>query len=585
VSDPPPANSGLAQLHKLIAAHDYAAAQPLSRSLLQSQPDNVELLNLHSFILLQQGKANDALEPAQRAAALAPTPHQLVALARARLHARDPAGALDTLDQTLAKWPDFGPAWASAVDTCMSEAQYLAAAQRAKAGLEHCPSDLGLAMMLSLALESASHTREAVDVCRAMLPRFPTSPTLHGTIAYLCNYLTDASPAEVFEAHRKYGRLLARHRPAPPTTQPFLPREGRRLRIGFISPDFREHSVAYFISPFFKNYDKSRFELFAYYTRRVGDEVTEHLRSLVDHWRTLINLHPDELAKSIRADRLDLLIELAGHTGGDSLEALHLRPAARHATYIGYPNTTGLPAINFRIVDSITDPPGADQFATEKLIRLDPCFLCYTPPTDTPPIGSSQSEIRNSMVFCSFNALRKINEPLIALWSRVLKAAPGSKLLLKCNGLGEPAMCDELRTRFAAHAIAPDRLEFLPPVKQLSAHLAAYARADIALDTFPYHGTTTTCEALWMGIPVITLRGNVHSARVGASLLSAVGLPNLIAESEDDYVRIANTLANDRPRLDHLRANLRTQMAASSLCDATAFCRRFGAAVEIMLAP
>jgi predicted O-linked N-acetylglucosamine transferase (SPINDLY family) len=583
VSASSPGNPDTAQLRTLISAHDYAAAQSLSQLLLQSQPDNVELLNLHSFILLQQGKASEALEPAAKAAALAPSPQQSVALARARLHARDPAGALATLDDALSKWPDFGPAWACAVETCMSEAQYLAAAARAKAGLERCPSDLGLAMMLALALEAASHIRQALDVCRSMLPRFPSNPTLHGTIAYLSNYLTDATPTEVFEAHRKYGRLMARHRPIPATTLPPPTRDGRRLRVGFISPDFREHSVSYFVSPIFKNYDRQRFELFAYYTRRVGDEVTDRLRSLVDHWRTFVHLHPDELAKSLRADGLDLLVELAGHTGGDSLEALHLRPAARHATYIGYPNTTGLAAIDYRIVDANTDPPGAEALCTEKLIRLDPCFLCFEPPHGAPAGGAPVSDT-DLITFCSFNALRKINEPLIALWARVLAAVPGSRLLLKCNGLGEPAMCDELRARFAAHATTSERLELLPPIKAVSSHLGAYARAHIGLDTFPYHGTTTTCEAMWMGVPVVTLSGGVHSARVGASLLGAAGLSELIAHSEDEYVRVAADLANDRPRLNRIRADLRSKMTASPLCDGPAFCRRFEAAIDAMVA-
>ena len=573
-------SGGLADVQRQIAAHDYAGAERSLAPLLSAQPDDSDLLSLMTFVLMQQGRGTEAVEPARKAATVRPTAEATVTLAQAQLHAGDPAGALRTLDKALASWPGYGPAWACAIDVCMSEARYLAAAERGRKALARCPADLGLTMMTSLALESAGQITEAMEMCRGMVARYPTNAGLHGTIAYLSNYRTDLPREEVFDLHRKYGRVLARHRPVAARPGTVEDVSGRRLRVGFVSPDLREHSVAYFVAPVLRHYDRSRLEVFAYYTRRVGDAVTERLRGLVDHWRVSVRAHPEELAKTIAADTLDVLIDLAGHTAGDSLEALHLRPAARQATYLGYPNTTGLAAVDYRVVDGHTDPTGAESFCTERLVRLSPCFLCFEPPEA--PQGGAPVPADAPITFCSFNARRKVNDPLIALWARVLGATPGSRLLLKCNGLGEAAMCEALRTRFASHGIGAERLDLRGPVKPLAAHLAAYADAHIGLDTFPYHGTTTTCEAMWMGVPVVTLEGDRHVSRVGASLLSTVGLTDLIARTQDEYVRCAASLAADRGRLNELRASLRGRMASSPLCDGPSFCRRFEAALQAM---
>jgi predicted O-linked N-acetylglucosamine transferase (SPINDLY family) len=579
---PQPART-IDELNGLILANDYVRAEAVANALLRENPEHVDALVLHAFIMLQQGRAEAAVESAKSAARLQPSGPLMVNLARAQLHAGDKEGALATLDAALAKWPDLAQAWVCALEVHINAGHYLAAANRGVEGRRHCPNALDLAMVTAYALHDATRSPEAIEICKSMLARFPTDPWIVDTIASFSNYVADLPPAEVFERHRRYGRLLARYRPAPPRQYKTPPREGRRLRVGFISPDFRAHSVSFFLQAIFRNYRREKFEFFAYFTKRVGDEVTEILRSQVDHWRSMIRPKPEELAKVVGDDTLDLLIDLAGYTEGNCLEGLHTRPAPRQATYLGYPNTTGLAAVDFRIVDSITDPPGSEAFNTERLVRLDPCFICFEPPKSAPGCGPP-SRADEPITFASFNALKKINDPLIGLWSRVLNAVPGSRLLIKCKGLGEAAMCDDLRRRFGSHGIDPGRLELVSQILDPGGHLAVYRRVHIALDTFPYHGTTTTCDAMWMGVPVVTLEGAVHASRVGLTLLSCVGLPELIAKTPEQYVQIASGLAADRDRLNGLRAGLRERMASSPLCDGPAFCRRFEAALDAMIA-
>src|SRR5690606_27108078 len=249
------------------------------------------------------------------------------------------------------------------------------------------------------------------------------------------------------------------------------------------------------------------------------------------------------------------------------------RAAPIQASLIGYPNTTGVAAIDYRFTDTFADPPGADDRHAERLIRLDPCFLCYDPPRDAPDPAHEPNG--DTITFASFNAAMKINDPLIALWSRLLAEVPAARLLLKAFDFRDAALRDAIRARFAAAGADPARIEILPPIADSGGHLALYRRVDIALDTFPYHGTTTTCEALYMGVPVVTLAGRTHAARVGVSLLNAVGLPDLIANTPDDYIATARGLAADPARRASLRETLRQRVLDSPLCDGPAYAARF----------
>jgi predicted O-linked N-acetylglucosamine transferase (SPINDLY family) len=260
----------------------------------------------------------------------------------------------------------------------------------------------------------------------------------------------------------------------------------------------------------------------------------------------------------IRSRNIDVLLELGGHSGEPRLLALIEKPAPVVISAIGYPNTTGVPAIEWRLVDAITDPVGSERFCTEQLLRIDPCFLCYTAPTSAPE--PAMPDASQPITFGSFNNATKIGARSVELWARVLQAVPGSRLLMKAQSLTDSTGRKVILERFAAAGIAPDRLELVAYTKTRDEHLRLYNRVHVALDTVPYNGTTTTCEALWMGVPVVTTLGDRHAARVSASLLHAAGHPELVASDADAFVRIAASLAQDRPRLDALRTSLRTSL-------------------------
>jgi predicted O-linked N-acetylglucosamine transferase (SPINDLY family) len=571
----------LEPVKRLLATGDLDAAWDAWKTLDAAHPNSPELMHLEGFILLQRGDWEGAVKAARRAYEADPSSFLLVNLGRAQMFAADFDGALASYEKAQEMSPQWSEPFISAAEVCVERGRFCEAKRRADFALAKFPNDSRLLWTATSILHYMGHNHEALDASLRLLKHAPTEFYIASNYAHYTNYVPGLPAPAIFEAHQRVGKMLTRYYPYRGPAPETLPPGNRRLRIGFISPDLRGHSVSFFMEPILRHHDRASVEIFVYYTKQTVDSTTRRLRELPDHWTTFPPKHPKEdIAARIRADKLDLLIELAGHTKDNDLMVLQHRAAAHQATYLGYPNTTGLSAVQFRFVDSLTDPPGmTEPFATEKLVRLDPCFICFQPPTDQAQPGPLPCLTAGHVTFGSFNTLKKINDPLIALWIKVMAAVPGSQLLLKTHGLGEPAMQDELAAKFAAHGIDRSRLEFMGVIMDPAAHRAAYDKVDIALDTFPYHGTTTTCEALWMGVPVVTLAGAMHAGRVGVSLLTNVGLPELIARDEDDYVRIAAQLAADQPRLANLRQSLRSQVAASPLCDGPAFCRRFEATV------
>jgi protein O-GlcNAc transferase len=288
---------------------------------------------------------------------------------------------------------------------------------------------------------------------------------------------------------------------------------------------------------------------------------------MADGWVDVHRLDDAALAARIRADRIDILVELAGHTRDSRLLACAHRPAPVQIGYIGYPNTTGVAAIDYRITDHLADPDGFDGHCCETLIRLPRCFLAYAAPRHAPEIGPPPVQRNGYVTFGSFNNLAKLNRLVIALWAEILHQVEGACLMLKSAGTGDAETRAGLEAAFAAHGIAASRLRILPPESDARNHLALYSQIDVALDPFPYNGTTTTCEALWMGVPVITLAGDRHAGRVGASLLSAVGFQAGIAATPEDYVLTARLLASQPELLATARRHLRADLARSALRD------------------
>jgi predicted O-linked N-acetylglucosamine transferase (SPINDLY family) len=385
------------------------------------------------------------------------------------------------------------------------------------------------------------------------------------------NYSDAYSREEVFAEHRRFAE---RHAAAAPLGPPPESAGARRLRIGYVSPDFRSHVVASFAMPILARHDRGRFEVFCYYTYPHADAVTKAMRGLADHFADCHGDSPAALAARIRADRIDILVDLAGHAPGNSLQTFALKPAPLQATYLGYPNTTGLAAIDYRLTDAIADPPGdAERFHAERIVRLPKGFLCYRPGPDVHEVVPLPAARDGRLTFGCFNNFQKLSPAFFRAAQRILAGTPGSRLLLKGKPLAYRTVAEAVRKDFARAGIDAQRLELRGWEPAVEAHLGAYGEVDIALDSFPYNGTTTTCEALWMGAPVVTLRGDRHAARVGASLLHAVGLDGLVAKDQDDYVRVAVELARDPARLRELRSSLRERMRRSPLMDESGFVR------------
>jgi len=435
---------------------------------------------------------------------------------------------------------------------------------------------------LGSALEAIGQVEEALAAYRQSVHLKPADAVAHSNLllALLKQPVIDPEGllAESQTWNRQHAGPVARLlRPHTNDRDP-----NRRLRIGYVSADFRQHSVSRFVLPLLAAHDHAAFEIFAYASVTVPDKITAKLKTFCDAWREIAGLSDERVAETIRQDGIDILIDLAGHTSGNHLPVFALKPAPVQVTWLGYPATTGLSAIDYRLTDALADPPGlTDRFCSEQLIRLPRTAWCFQPTEDAPPVGELPATATQRVTFGSFNNLAKVNDPTLKLWAKILHAAPGSKLLFKGKRLGSASARQRLTQIMTEAGIKPDRIELLgwvPPAD----HLAHYNRVDIALDTYPYHGTTTTCESLWMGVPVVSLAGESHVSRVGVSLLSNVGLPDLLARTPEEFLQIAAELAADLPRLAELRRTLRPRMKASPLMDGLAFARDIEAAYRQM---
>jgi predicted O-linked N-acetylglucosamine transferase (SPINDLY family) len=413
----------------------------------------------------------------------------------------------------------------------------------------------------------------AIACFREALRAKPTYAEAHSNLLLAMLYSPALDPSAVFAEHRhwaeKHANVLL-----PLNTHPNTRDPDRRLRIGYVSPDLRTHSIAFFLAPLLVNHDPTAVEITCYANVSRPDAITGYFQTLAGKWRNIHSLPDEAVAKLIQEDAIDILVDLSGHTAHNRLLVFARRPAPVQVTYLGYPNTTGLSTIDYRFTDSWADPLGeTDQWHTEELIRLPRGFLCYRSVDDAPPVAALPSLTTGQVTFGSFKILSKMTPEVVALWARILSAVPGSRLFLKNKSLHDIATAKHCRELFARHGIVGERLTLQGWQSGIGDHLNAYAHVDIALDTFPYNGTTTTCEALWMGVPVITLAGSLHAGRVGVSLLSQLELNDLIATDADGYVARAERWAKDLDGLSRLRADLRDRMANSSLCDGPAFAR------------
>jgi len=427
---------------------------------------------------------------------------------------------------------------------------------------------------IGVALYELGKVDRAIEYFQKALAVNPASPQLRSTLVSALHYIETATGDDILQESKQWwdshGRPLYRkilH------TNPHSPT--RKLKIGYISPDFREHSIYYFITPLLSAHDRSQYEIFCYSDVSQPDWATVEIKALADHWRDITHSPDEAVALAIEKDGIDLLIDLAGHMTANRLCVFAQKPAPVQISWLGYPGTTGLPTIDYRLIDSITDPEGeADRYHSEKLIRLPGCFLCYHPPKEALEPGPAPAERSGIFTFGSFNNPAKINQALLTVWATILQQLPNSRLLLKGKHLNDRGVQRSFLDSFTSRGIDAARICFSPHLPSRREHLSLYNDIDLCLDTFPYNGTTTTLEALWMGVPVLTMRGERHASRVGASILQALGRPDLITATPQAYIDAAIRAGAEPLALGQQRSGLRRQLLASALCDSRRFARR-----------
>ncbi len=491
-------------------------------------------------------------------------------------------------------------------------------------------------------LKDIGRVEEAVRYFRRSLQINPQMHAVRSNMLLTMHYSTAFSPMQIYQEHREWERQFHALHPARlvDTSQPSeaakvvevedesvaveattrmpavpspdqlggqadLPSRGgrewgrgmeRSLRVGYVSADFRSHSVADFLESLWKNHrrrasaaqvpersERPPFEIYAYSDVAHPDTVTERLRNYCDVWRDIRRLETQAVVQLIRQDRIDILIDLAGHSANNRMPVFAMKPAPLQVTWLGYPDTTGLSTVAYRLTDRWADPEGlTESLHSEQLWRLPRGFLCFQPTPGGPEVGPLPSGQGKTLTLGCFNNFAKLNPPLIESWAEILRQLPQARLLLKATVLGQEYARRAMQEYFDQAGLDAQRVQLIGSEPDFFRHLAWYHEVDLALDTFPYHGTTTTCEALWMGVPVITQAGKVHCSRVGVSLLHQLGLESLVAKDRGEYIDKVVTLANDTAQLADLRRSLRGRMQASALLDDVGFTRDFETALWTM---
>jgi predicted O-linked N-acetylglucosamine transferase (SPINDLY family) len=439
-------------------------------------------------------------------------------------------------------------------------------------GIQVDPKHRQLYVNLGNSLQNHGRALDAVEMYQHALQHCGDNPNLRSNLLFCLNYISSLTRETVFAEHQAFRPLLKTKPLAAVKARDLDPH--RRLRIGYVSADFKRHSCARFFEPVLFGHNRNRMEVTLYSNVDVGDTTTERFKQAADRWRDVKSMDDHEAAEQIRDDGIDILVEMNGHTSGHRLSLFALKPAPVQISWLGYPNTTGVPEIDYRLSDEITDPSGeADAYSTERIVRMPNGFHCFAPEFPGIPVSPSPCLDNRHVTFGSFNYLAKIGDPVIDAWTQILDRIPNSRLVMKARGLSDLLCRDTYLEHFEARGIDRQRIDIVPYTPRTEDHLALYGRIDIALDPFPYNGTTTTCEAMWMGVPVVALLGESHAARVSASLMTRVGLEPLVGADILDYVERAVELASDTNRLAQLRQDIRPAMTASPLMDAAGFVR------------
>lgn len=442
------------------------------------------------------------------------------------------------------------------------------------------PKDPIIFTNMASTLKSLGRLDESIAIIRKSLTLTQEKAYIYSNLILTMLYASSVSAKQLYEESRDFGEKVAdpllRKRPFINNRNP-----DRKLRIGYVSPDFRNHAVAYFLHPILMR-DRKNFEIFAYSKVELEDAVTESLKGHFDHWRDIKRMNDDAAADLIEKDQIDILVDLAGHTANNGLMIFARKPAPIQVTWLGYTATTGLKAMDYRLTDGYAEPEGmTEHLNTETLWRMPDIFATYSPKENSPAvIDHPPFEDNGYVTFGCFNNFTKVTDPVLETWAEIMEQVPDAKLMLEITGIQSKKIRSEVEMRLSKHGLPLDRiiLETRKPENQY----ALYNKIDVALDPFPAVGGTTSMDTLWMGVPVVTLAGEHFGSRMGVSILSNAGLQELIAESKDSYVSIAAKLAKDKTRLKAMRDNLRQRFAASPAMDKEKFARNMDAAYRQM---
>lgn len=593
--------------YRLLTHGNYREAEILYREILDTNPDDVNALHflgvvyhhlerddlavthIQKAVRLQPnyadarinlgivyqatGRLDEAREEYEHAIRLDPT-SALAWYNLANLHReqKKPKEAIDCYSRALEFDPRLVDAYVQLGNIFRDIGQSALAIKCYQQALHVKPDAVEVINSIGATLDTQYRLTEAETYFRKAVEINPSQAQSYSCLLMNLCYSGRYDVETVFVEHRKFGEFFEKgYRPRKHANDRT---PDRRLRIGYVSPDLRKHSVAYFVEPVLMSHAKEEVEIFCYANQSPGDEVTERLKSYADQWRVIYGMDDARVFEIVQADRIDILVDLAGHTALNRLTLFAMKPAPVQASWIGYPATTGLETIDYRVTDALVDPPGkTERFYSEELMRLPECFLCYLPDPESPDVRALPLLTSRTITFGSFNNLSKITPRMFSLWAELLRALPDSTLVLKTVAFVDETARRRVSDLLIGSGVSPERFRLLPWTTSTREHLDTYNQIDIALDTFPYNGTTTTCEALWMGVPVVTLAGAGYGARVGASLLSNVGLSDLVATTEEEYRRICLSLARDVDRLTILRTGLREMMRNSPLMDAARFTR------------
>lgn len=541
------------QLHTHCARHaltsgDHASAQTHITHGLALDARDIDLLLLSGLLAERRGDNAGALQHLRAAHALAPARADVrVQLGVALTHAGELSDALAMFADDLAQ---------------STELRAFAANNRAS---------------VLLTSGRIAEGRVALELAAQLAP---DNAATHHNRLLASHYDPALTHAERAALHRAWG---ARFPTETLATSPPSRAASHTIRIGYLSPDFREHACAFFLWPIIAGHDRTAFEIFCYYNHARTDAWTTRFRNTGVQWREVAHLDDDALTAQIRADALDILVDCAGHSEGNRLAVFARKPAPIQITMIGYPNTTGLSQIDYRIVDAWTDPDGDTPWHSERLIRLPTGFNCYAPPDDAPPVNPLPALASGQITFGSCNNLPKLNAEVLETWIAILHTIPNARLILKTKYFSDPHLAARYLAYFTNAGIAATRVELRGWSPQRAHHLSVYHACDIALDAFPYNGTTTTCEALWMGVPVLALRGTAHVARASCSILERAQLATYITTTRAAYIAAAVQHAHDLPALAATRATLRERIRPSALCSAGPYVAALESAYRAMV--